>query len=190
MNKAIFLDRDGTINADKAYLSRIKDFEYVPGVIEGLRMLQQVGFLLIVVTNQSGIARGYFTEEDFLRLNEWMLSDLRNKGIEISKVYYCPHHPDGKIEKYRKDCVCRKPRLGMYEQAIQEFDIDISHSYAIGDKLRDLALCKTTSCKGYLISNLEKKSIIDLIKNGRYKGIRYKDNLLNAARDIIGGNKK
>lgn len=190
MNKAIFLDRDGTINVDKAYLSRIEDFEYLPGVIEGLKMLQQAGFLLVVVTNQSGIARGYFKEKDFLRLNEWMLSDLRNKGIEISKVYYCPHHPDGKIKKYRRDCACRKPKLGMYEQAIRTFDIDISHSYTIGDKLRDLALCEMTSCKGYLVSNLEKKSIINLIKNGSYEGIRYKDDLLDAARDIIGGNKK
>lgn len=187
MNKAVFLDRDGTINVDRAYLSKIADFEYLPGVIEGLRMLQQAGFLLIVVTNQSGIARGYYTEDDFLRLNEWMLCDLRSKGIEISKVYYCPHHPNGKIEKYRKDCICRKPKLGMYEQAIQKFDIDLSHSYTIGDKLRDSALCETTECRGYLISNLEKSNVIKKVKNGAFQNIQYQNSLLDAARDIIGG---
>ena len=82
MNKAIFLDRVGTINVDKAYLSKIEDFEYIPGVIEGLRMLQDAGYLLIVITNQSGIARGYYSEEDFLKLNNWMLSDLKKKGIK------------------------------------------------------------------------------------------------------------
>lgn len=188
MNKAVFLDRDGTINVDKAYLSKIEEFEYLPGVIQGLRMLQDAGFILIIVTNQSGIARGYYTEEDFLELNKWMLSDLRKKGIKIAKVYYCPHHPNGKIEKYKLDCNCRKPKLGMYEEAIEDFDIDLSRSFTIGDKIRDLAICEKTSCRGYLISDLEKKNLVDGVKNGKYRNIQYADDLLAAAKKIVGGN--
>lgn len=96
MSKAVFLDRDRTINVDRAYLSKIEDFEYIHGAAEGLRILQEAGFTLIITTNQSGITRGYYSEEDFLELNNWMLIDLKKKGIKIAKVYYCPHHPNGK----------------------------------------------------------------------------------------------
>jgi len=187
MNKAIFLDRDGTINIDKAYLSKIEDFEYIPNVIEGLRILQDSGFLLIVMTNQSGIARGYYTEEDFLKLNDWMLNDLKSKGINIAKVYYCPHYSSGKIEKYRMDCECRKPKLGMYEDAIQEFDIAVEQSFTIGDKIRDLSLCKKYNCHGYLISNLEKETVVNDVKNGQYRNIKFAEDLLSAAKKIVGG---
>lgn len=186
MNKAIFLDRDGTINIDKAYLSKIEDFEYIPGVIEGLKLLQDAGYLLIIITNQSGIARGYYSEEEFIKLNNWMIMDLNNKGINISRVYYCPHHPEGQVEKYRVNCECRKPKLGMYETAIKEFDIDVSLSYTIGDKVRDSVLCEVTDCKGFLISNLEKSSVIENVKKGKYKNIRYVDSLLEAAKEIVG----
>lgn len=188
MNKAVFLDRDGTINVDKAYLSKIEEFEYLPGVIEGLRMLQDAGFILIIVTNQSGIARGYYSEEDFLELNEWMLSDLKEKGINIAKVYYCPHHPTALVEKYRIDCECRKPKLGMYKKAIEELDIDLSQSFAIGDKIRDSAICEKTSCRGYLISNLEKKSVVDGVNSGKYRNIKFAEDLLTATKKIVGGN--
>ena len=123
---------------------------------------------MIVITNQSGIARGYYSEEDFLRLNNWMLSDLKKKGINIAKVYYCPHHPNGKIEKYKMDCICRKPKLGMYLKAIEDFDIDLLQSYAIGDKIRDSVICEKTSCRGYLISNLEKENIVEGVKKRIY----------------------
>lgn len=185
MNKAVFLDRDGTINVDKAYLSRIEDFEYLPGAVEGLQLLQNAGYKLIIVTNQSGIARGYYTEDDFRKLNDWMLHNLKSKGIEISKVYYCPHHLSGKIEKYRVNCDCRKPNLGMYRQAIKDFDIDVPASYSIGDKLRDSHICASTDCKGFLISNLEKPEIIEKVKQGMYDNISYADSLYDAAKMIV-----
>ncbi|NCC01772.1 MAG: D-glycero-beta-D-manno-heptose 1,7-bisphosphate 7-phosphatase [Clostridia bacterium] len=185
MNKAVFLDRDGTINIDKAYLSKVEDFKHIPGAIEGLKMLQDAGYLLIVITNQSGIARGYYSEEDFLKLNNWMLSDLKKKGIKIAKVYYCPHHPNGKIEKYKMDCNCRKPKLGMYEEAIEDFDIDLSQSFAIGDKIRDVAICEKTSCRGYLISNLEKSEVIEDVKKSLYHNVRYSADLNEAAKEIV-----
>ena len=151
MSKAIFLDRDGTINIEKGYLYRISDFEFLPGAVDALRMLQEAGYLLIIITNQSGIGRGYYTEEDFMILNEYMKSELLKMGVKISGVYYCPHLPDAEVERYRKVCTCRKPSLGLFEQAVHDFGIDLSQSYAIGDKERDIAICSGSNCRGFLI---------------------------------------
>ena len=138
--KAIFLDRDGTINVEKDYLYRIEDFEFLPRVIDALKLLQSAGYLLIIITNQSGIARGYYKESDYEKLNAWMLKELKQKGINISAVYHCPHHPNAKIDKYRVNCSCRKPNKGLFEKAINDFNIDLSLSYSIGDKIRDCAI--------------------------------------------------
>lgn len=151
MNKAAFLDRDGTINADKDYLYRIEDFEYIDGAVDGLRALRDMGYLLVIVTNQSGIARGYYTEEDYRRLERWLRADLRAKGVEIAGIYYCPHHPRARIEKYRRDCDCRKPKTGLFHRAAEELDIDLDASLAIGDKLRDLSICKGSGARGILL---------------------------------------
>lgn len=148
-NKAVFLDRDGTINWDKDYLYRIQDFELIPGVVEALHILNDMGYLLIIVTNQSGIARGYYSEEDFLKLNTWMLDELKQQGIIIKDTYYCPHLPDGIIEKYKFQCDCRKPSLGMFEKAIKEHHLDISKSIAIGDKDRDVEISRVYGIDGY-----------------------------------------
>ena len=110
-NKAVFLDRDGTINIDKGYLYRISDFEFLPGAVEALRNLQEAGYLLIIITNQSGIGRGYYTEEDFAVLTDYMKGELSKSGVNISGVYYCPHLPDAEVERYRKICTCRKPGI-------------------------------------------------------------------------------
>lgn len=183
--KAIFLDRDGTLNIEKDYLYKIEDFEFLPGVISALRLLQEAGYLLIIITNQSGIAKGYYTEESYQKLNKWMLSALQEQGIKVDGVYYCPHHPEAKIEKYRVDCSCRKPKLGMYEQAVRDYDIDLSISYAIGDKIRDCAICKESSCKGYLIASNEKPETIEAVKNGEYERVRYAADLYEAVNDIL-----
>lgn len=185
MNKVVFLDRDGTINVEKNYLHKIEDFEFIPDVIEGLKILQNAGYKLIVITNQSGIARGYYTEEDFGILNKWMIEVLKKEGIDIAKVYYCPHLPDAKVLEYRIICACRKPLLGMYEQAIREFDIDISSSIAIGDRIRDCAICDVYGCRGFLIGNNESKEVIDAVRNKKYLNVEYADNLYEATRRII-----
>lgn len=185
MEKAVFLDRDGTINVEKDYLYKIDDFEFLPGVIEGLKLLQGAGYHLIIITNQSGIGRGYYLEQDFIALNDWMMKELEKDGIYISKTYYCPHLPDAKIEEYRKCCVCRKPALGMYEQARREFDIDLSQSYAIGDKIRDCSICEKTECRGYLIADNEEKNILLKVKTGQYPNIEYALDLLEAAKKIV-----
>lgn len=131
--KALFLDRDGTINIEKNYLHKIEDFEFQPGIIELLHEYQNNHFLLFVITNQSGIARGYYSESDFLKLNEFMLSSLQQEGIKITKVYYCPHHP-----KFSGDCNCRKPKPGMILDALNQFNINPVTSVLIGDKKRDI----------------------------------------------------
>ena len=179
MNKAIFLDRDGTINKDKSYIYRISDFELLDGVVEGLIKLKEAGFLLIVITNQSGIARGYFSEEEYSILNMHMKSVLEKAGVHIDDVLYCPHHPQGIVEKYAIDCECRKPKLGLYNEAIKKWNIDINKSYAIGDKIRDCAICKDTNCKGFLI---------DLTKNRENENIEIVDSVLSAAKRILEDN--
>lgn len=155
MNKAVFLDRDGTINFDRGYVHKIKDFEYMPGAIEGIRLFQEAGYLIIIITNQSGIARGIFEEKDYKELTRWMLHDLNTKGILVERVYMCPHLPNG-IAQYRKKCLCRKPNTGLFFQAAHDYNIDLSKSIAIGNNKRDLCICKESKCKGYLIDTTKK----------------------------------
>jgi D-glycero-D-manno-heptose 1,7-bisphosphate phosphatase len=132
MNKGAFLDRDGVINVDILdYTSKIKDFKFLPGVFEGLKALQEKGFLLIVITNQGGIAKGLYTREDVDTLHQWMCAELEKKGIHITEIYFCPHHDvSGK-------CLCRKPGSLMLEKAMARFDIDAGQSFFVGDKETD-----------------------------------------------------
>ncbi len=134
-NKAIFLDRDGVINIDKQYVSQIEDFEFKEGIFDLLKYFRKLGYLLIIVTNQSGIGRGYYTQEDFETLTKWKLQQLRAEGIEIDKVYHCPHAPE-------LDCGCRKPNPGMLDAAQNEFGIDMGASWMIGDKKSDVDVGK------------------------------------------------
>lgn len=187
MSKAIFLDRDGTINIDKNYIYKIEDFEFIPGVVEALRLLQKAGYKLIIITNQSGIARGYYTKEQYETLNQWMLRELETAGVFIDGVYYCPHHPGAKTKEYRKECNCRKPGLGLFEVAIREHNINLSLSYAVGDKLRDVAICQSTLCKGYLVGNKEKSEVIRQVKESSINNVKYSKNLLECAKDILSG---
>ncbi|MFC2501365.1 MAG: D-glycero-beta-D-manno-heptose 1,7-bisphosphate 7-phosphatase [Haemophilus parainfluenzae] len=137
MNKAIFLDRDGTINIDHGYVHQIDDFEFIEGSINALKKLKEMGYLLVLVTNQSGIARGYFTEAQFLQLTEWMDWSLAEQGVDFDGIYYCPHHPDGKGE-FKEDCPCRKPKPGMLLDAMKALNIDPQQSVMVGDKIEDI----------------------------------------------------
>ncbi|NBJ92064.1 D-glycero-alpha-D-manno-heptose-1,7-bisphosphate 7-phosphatase [Parablautia muri] len=178
--KAIFFDRDGTINVEKHYLYKIEDFEYLQGAKEGLKLLQDAGYLLVIITNQSGIAKGFYTEEDFKKLNVWMLNDLAADRIDIAACYYCPHHPDALIEKYRKDCSCRKPGVKLFMQAVRALHIDLEGSYAVGDKMRDLEICKRSAVKGFLLySNSKEGKQADEMNIKRIQG-----GILEAAEDI------
>ena len=137
MKKAIFLDRDGTLNIDYGYVHEIDNFKFIDGAIDALRELKKMGYMLVLVTNQSGIARGYFSEEQFLQLTEWMDWSLAEQDVDLDGIYYCPHHPEGKGE-YKEDCDCRKPKSGMLLQAIKELKIDPTQSIMVGDKVEDL----------------------------------------------------
>ena len=185
LKKTVFLDRDGTINVEKNYLYKIEDFEFLPGVIEGLKILQKEGFQLIIITNQSGIARGYYTEKQYHLLNEWMLNELANRGVHITATYYCPHHPDAKLEEFRVDCSCRKPKTKLFERAIQKFSVDVNNSFAIGDKMRDCAICEKTACKGFLVGKGENEKIIEDVKRGRISNVSYAKSVLEAAQKIV-----
>jgi len=138
MNKAVFLDRDGTLNIDYGYVHKIDDFHFIEGSIEALKKLKEMGYLLVLVTNQSGIARGYFSEQEFLQLTEWMDWSLADRGVDLDGIYYCPHHSEAKLAEFKQDCDCRKPKSGMLLQAIEELNIDPARSIMIGDKIEDL----------------------------------------------------
>ena len=155
MNKAAFLDRDGTINIDYGYVCKYEDFTFIEGAIEALRHLQELGYLLIIVTNQSGIARGYCTEEDVQLLHKKMCDRLEKEGVHITGIYYCPHLGDA--------CDCRKPKLGLFYQAAREYDIDMKGSIASGDKMRDLMLCEKEPVRGFWITESEEHIVDDKI---------------------------
>ena len=135
--KALFLDRDGVVNVDHGYVGKVEDFQFVDGILDCIRRFQKKGFQPIVVTNQSGIGRGYYTLEDFENVTDFMLRTMREHGIEIdrSHVFFCPHAPDA-------GCDCRKPNPGMFLQAKKRFDIDMPHSIMIGDKPSDIEAAK------------------------------------------------
>ena len=158
MNKAIFLDRDGTINVDYGYVYKIENFKFIDGVIESLKELYDLGYLLIVISNQSGVGRGYYSKKEADKLFDYMVEVLADNGIIINKYYYCPHTDE-------ENCECRKPNIQLFERAIKDFNIDTNNSFAIGDKVRDLSICKTTNVKGILINNNEVNSDFFCVNN-------------------------
>jgi len=139
---AIFLDRDGTINVDHGYVSEIDNFEFIDGVIDAMRELKRMGFALVLVTNQSGIARGMFSEDQFMQLTEWMDWSLADRDVDLDGIYFCPHHPEAIVEELRQSCDCRKPQPGMLLTAQQELNIDMASSYMVGDKIEDMLAAK------------------------------------------------
>jgi D-glycero-D-manno-heptose 1,7-bisphosphate phosphatase len=137
-SKALFLDRDGVVNKDINYVSKIEGFRFVNDIFKLCNKFQTAGFKIFIITNQSGISRGFYTVQDYLELTEWMLNRFREKGIEISKVYYCPHHPD-----ITGPCNCRKPNPGLIKQAEMEFELDLSNSILVGDNISDIMAGKS-----------------------------------------------
>jgi D-glycero-D-manno-heptose 1,7-bisphosphate phosphatase len=135
--KAVFLDRDGTLNKNTHYLIDFGDFELLPGVLDGLLLLQKMGYRLFVVSNQSGVARGYFTYRAVEELHVKVRDLLAVHGIHVEELVFCPHHPEGKIEAYAKDCDCRKPKPGMIRNLAAKYEIDIAESIMVGDNLSD-----------------------------------------------------
>ena len=135
--KAVFLDRDGTLNRNTHYLIDFEDFELMPGAAEALRLLQNMDYRLFVVSNQSGVARGYFTYEAVEDLHRKILAHMATLGVHLEELVFCPHHPEGKVEAYAKDCDCRKPKPGMIRNLAAKYNLDVAECIMVGDALSD-----------------------------------------------------
>ncbi len=157
-NKALFLDRDGVINVDTGYVSKKENFIFIDGVFETLKYFQDLGYLLIIVTNQSGIGRGYYTKEDFLNLTNYMLEKFKKMNIHVKKVFFCPHTPTEK-------CTCRKPKPKMILDAIKEFNIDAKNSIMVGDKLSDVEAGLNAGVGKLFLMGEEKGGFFENIKS-------------------------
>jgi D-glycero-D-manno-heptose 1,7-bisphosphate phosphatase len=149
--KAAFIDRDGTINEEKEYVSRIEDFELIPGSLGALKLLTQHKIKIYIITNQAGIAKGYFTENQFHHLTEHMINRFESEEIRIEKVLYCPHHPDGVIPEYSKACLCRKPNTKLMEDVMKENNFISNEVVLIGDKNSDIEAGKRLGIRTYLV---------------------------------------
>lgn len=149
--RAVFLDRDGTINVEKNYLHEIDEFEFIPGAQEAIKKLKDAGFLVIVVSNQSGIARGYFDESEVESLHQHIQEELAGCGTSIDAFYFCPHHPVKGLGPYKVQCECRKGSPGMLLQAARDYDVDLSRSFMVGDKLADIEAGKRAGCQCLLV---------------------------------------
>jgi D-glycero-D-manno-heptose 1,7-bisphosphate phosphatase len=145
---AAFVDRDGTICKDVHYMRRPEQFELLPGVAEGIKLLNKLEVKVIVATNQSGVARGYFTEADLMKIHERMIDELAKRGAKIDAVYYCLHHPN-------EECECRKPNIGMLKQAARDFDLDLNKCYIIGDRKLDVEAGRNAGCTSILVPTPE-----------------------------------
>lgn len=207
MNKAVFLDRDGVITKEPPYYAhKIDQLELIPKSAEAIRLLNESGFKVIIISNQSGVARGYYQEKDIKIYNNEMKRQLEEKGARIDAIYCCPHHPEAVIEKYKIDCDCRKPKPGMLRQAEKDLNLDLKRSFLIGDKMSDIEAGYRAGCKTILVltgqGNGELKKISEMnikpnyISKDLYTAIKIinrnskgKEDNINIAKEMIEGEK-
>jgi D-glycero-D-manno-heptose 1,7-bisphosphate phosphatase len=183
---AVFLDRDGTINEEMGYINHPSRFVLLDGVGEALSALNRSGFLVMVMTNQSGVARGYFPLELLTEIHERMKGLLALKGARIDAVYFCPHHPDGVVPEYSFGCDCRKPKTGMFRQAMQDFDIELERSFVVGDRLKDMEFAKACGVTGVMVETGYGKGEIEyLLPASPHKPAKIAANLGEAVEWIL-----
>ena len=151
MRPAVFIDRDGTINEQHGYINHISRFILLPGVGKAISLLNKNNHIVVVTSNQSGVARGYFPIELVKATHELMKKELAKDNAYLDKIYFCPHHPDGVLPEYRKECSCRKPDIGLVKKAISELDIDMERSYVIGDRWLDIEFAHNANLPGILV---------------------------------------
>lgn len=181
MNKAVFLDRDGVITQEPPhYAHRIDELEFISGSPEAIKLLNQNNFVVIIISNQSGIARGYYPEEDTVIFNLAMEKKLSKFGAHIDAIYYCPHHPEARVERYRIDCDCRKPKNGMLKLAEKNMNLDLRQSFVVGDRWSDIESGIISECKTILVKtgsgekSLKSNKIpCNYIANDLYDAVEY-----------------
>lgn len=162
--KIAFLDRDGVLNASEiknGYVGFIKDFKWIPGAKKTIKLLKKKNFKVVIVTNQSGIARGYFSIKDVYKLHRYLKQELVQFGTTVDKIYFCPYHKDGVVKKYKKNSILRKPKIGMYLRANKIWNIDKKESFMIGDQKTDIEFAKRANIKGYLFNQ---KNLYEFVK--------------------------
>jgi D-glycero-D-manno-heptose 1,7-bisphosphate phosphatase len=178
--RAAFLDRDGVINVDSGYVHRIADFQFIRGVLWACRRFHVAGYKLIVVTNQAGIAHGYYDERAFEEITAWMTERFQQAGAPLTGVYYCPHHPSGSVARYKRQCACRKPEPGLIVQAVQEHGIEVANSFFVGDRESDLEAAERAGVSDrYLVRT--GAGVVD-----RSKGVEEFDSLAAVADRVLG----
>ncbi len=183
MRPAVFLDRDGTLIEERGYLSKLEDIALFADTPAALRRLRDAGFALVAVTNQAGIARGYFDEAFVQKAHRYLGEMLAAEGIVIDGYYYCPHHPDGLVPEYSRVCRCRKPAPGMVEQAARDLALDIDRSFVVGDKWLDVELATNAGARGILVRTGYGAG--DEQRPELSKAIAIVDTILDAANEIV-----
>ena len=188
---AIFLDRDGTINEQMGYINHPSRFILLPGAAEAIHVLNQNKYLVIITSNQSGVARGYFPIQLVDKIHEKMILSLAKEDAFIDKIYYCPHHTGGTVAEYSIKCDCRKPGPGLINKALKDFDIDIDHSYVIGDRCSDIAFAQRANIKGIMVeTGYGLGDAQYILPDFSHKPIHIAKDLLEAVNWICKGNKK
>jgi D-glycero-D-manno-heptose 1,7-bisphosphate phosphatase len=187
MKPAVFVDRDGTINEQMGYINHPNRFVILPGVPEAVGLLNRNNYLVIVISNQSGVARGYFPMTLVHEVHDFLKTDLKEKGGTVDGIYFCPHHPQGIVPEYRCDCNCRKPKTGLIEQAQKVFDIDMSKSFMVGDRYLDIELAHRINVKGILVKTGYGLGEIEYVLPGRQKPAYIAEDLFRAANWIVKG---
>ena len=181
---AAFIDRDGTINEQMGYINHLSRFKIIPGVPEAIRLLNDLGFLVIVLTNQSGIARGYYSIDLVRQIHDLLRKTLKKEAnATIDAILFCPHHPQGSVPEYTMECECRKPKTGLIKQACMDFEIDLTHSFVIGDMASDMELANQAGVKGIMVETGYGLGEIDFILPKKQLEITFiAENLLHAVR--------
>ena len=183
---AVFIDRDGTINEQMGYINHISRFVLLPGTAEGIRLLNRHQYLAIIVSNQSGVARGYFPMALIDRVHAHMKDLLAKEGANIDGIFFCPHYPRGIVPEYSVECDCRKPRTGLVQKACEEFDIDMKNSYVIGDRCSDIELAERSNLQGIMVTTGYGLGDIEyVLPHKSFKPLHIAKDLLHAVRWII-----
>lgn len=183
---AVFLDRDGTINEQMGYINHLSRFVLLPGVPEAIRLLNKNNFLAIIVSNQSGVARGYFPIDLVHEVHEFLKASLKERGATIDGIFFCPHHPRGEVSEYGSACDCRKPKTGLIDMACESFDINLSNSYVVGDRYIDMELAHRIHLDGIMIkTGYGLGEIEHILPKKPIKPIHIAGDLLDAVRWII-----